>query len=54
MINLINRSKILVFASHAQALVEQFCNKAIWLEGGRIRQIGPTKEIGEAYLASVK
>lgn len=53
MIDLIGRSKILIFASHAIALVEQFCDKAIWLDGGEIRQCGPLKEVCQAYLTSV-
>lgn len=54
MTELITRSNILVFASHAQALVQRFCDKAIWLDDGHIRQIGPTAEVGAAYLASVQ
>ena len=50
MIDLIDSSNILVFASHSQSLVEKFCDKAIWLENGRIRAIGPVAEIGREYL----
>jgi ABC-2 type transport system ATP-binding protein len=53
MANLIARSSILVFASHAPGLVEQFCEKAIWLDSGQIRQVGPIKEVYQAYLTSV-
>jgi ABC-2 type transport system ATP-binding protein len=52
MIDLITRSSILVFASHAENLVEQFCDKAIWLDNGEIRQFGPAREIYQAYLGS--
>jgi ABC-type polysaccharide/polyol phosphate transport system ATPase subunit len=51
--SLIDRSSILVFASHAPGLAERFCDRGIWLDGGEIRQSGPIKEVSEAYLASV-
>lgn len=54
MTKLIRRSNILVFASHSQVLVENFCDKAIWLEDGCIQEIGPVAEVGAAYLGSVQ
>ena len=54
MTKLISRSNILVFASHSQVLVENFCDKAIWLEDGCIQEIGPVAEVGAAYLGSVQ
>lgn len=53
MVDLIARSSILVFASHAPGIVEKFCDNAIWLENGEIRQNGSIKEVQEAYLSSV-
>jgi ABC-2 type transport system ATP-binding protein len=53
MTDLIERSSILVFASHAFALVERFCDRAIWLDGGEIRRDGPIKEVYEAYVSSI-
>lgn len=52
MSQLIQRTQILVVASHNTTLLSELCNKAIWLEGGRIRQIGPAAEIMTAYQAS--
>jgi ABC-2 type transport system ATP-binding protein/lipopolysaccharide transport system ATP-binding protein len=49
---LIQRAQILVVASHNTTLLSELCNKAIWLEGGRIREIGPAAEIMTAYQAS--
>jgi ABC-type polysaccharide/polyol phosphate transport system ATPase subunit len=51
--SLIDRSSILVFASHSPSLAERFCERGIWLDGGEIRQSGPIKEVTHAYLASV-
>jgi ABC-2 type transport system ATP-binding protein len=53
MLKLIDRSSILVFASHAPKLAEQLCNRAVWLDSGEIRQDGPVKEVHAAYLSSV-
>lgn len=32
----LEKSKILILASHARGLVEDICNRAIWLEGGKL------------------
>lgn len=54
MIDLISRSRILVFASHGTELVERFCTKALWVEGGLIKEFGEVKSVCAAYLASVQ
>jgi ABC-type polysaccharide/polyol phosphate transport system ATPase subunit len=46
---LANRAKVLVVASHNSQILTTLCNKALWLEGGRIRMQGPTAEVLEAY-----
>jgi ABC-type polysaccharide/polyol phosphate transport system ATPase subunit len=51
--SLIDRSSILVFASHAPGRAERFCDRGIWLDGGEIRHNGPIKEAFRAYLESV-
>jgi lipopolysaccharide transport system ATP-binding protein len=40
----------LLFVSHDLAAVQNLCQKAIWLEQGRIRQAGPARDVSEAYL----
>jgi ABC-2 type transport system ATP-binding protein len=54
MTELIDRSNILVFASHAQGTLERFCNRAVWLHSGSIREDGPIQNVHAAYLASVE
>ncbi|MGH6882988.1 ABC transporter ATP-binding protein [Hypericibacter sp.] len=49
---LIQRTKILVVASHNTQLLAELCNKAIWLEGGRVREMGPAPAIMAAYQQS--
>ncbi|HEY8277826.1 MAG TPA: ATP-binding cassette domain-containing protein [Methyloceanibacter sp.] len=51
--SLIDRSSILVFASHTPGVAERFCDQGIWLDGGEIRQGGSIQAVSEAYLASI-
>ncbi len=45
----IGRSRIVVFASHSNTLVEKMCNKAALMQGGRMLAIGGVKDILESY-----
>jgi ABC-type polysaccharide/polyol phosphate transport system ATPase subunit len=45
----IGRSRIVVFASHSNALVEKLCNKAALMQGGRMLAIGGVKDILARY-----
>jgi ABC-type polysaccharide/polyol phosphate transport system ATPase subunit len=47
--SLVDRSQILVFASHSEELVRAMCNKAVLLAAGRIVQSGTIDEIFQAY-----
>jgi lipopolysaccharide transport system ATP-binding protein len=47
--NLVDESEILVVASHTRELLEETCNKIVWLEHGLIRKVGPTQEILPEY-----
>ena len=40
----------LLFVSHDMAAVQNLCDRAVWLDGGRIQQIGPAKDVAESYL----
>lgn len=44
-----NRSKILVLASHSESVVRKFCNKILLLEHGQMLGIGTLDEIFELY-----
>ncbi|HUC62271.1 MAG TPA: ATP-binding cassette domain-containing protein [Alphaproteobacteria bacterium] len=46
---LIERSSILVVASHSEGIISQMCSKVIVLEKGRILGIGPIREMIELY-----
>ena len=42
--------KTIVIVSHSIASIEKFCDRAIWLHEGEIREDGPCKEVIEKYL----
>jgi len=39
----------LIFTSHDLGLIERFCEKAVWIEGGKIMAQGPTEEVISMY-----
>lgn len=45
MSNLIQQAEILVLSTHDKSLIRQFCNKALWLEKGGVKAIGPIDEV---------
>jgi hypothetical protein len=49
----IGRSRIMVIASHSDAMITSICNKAAWLNEGRLMKIGPVEEIFDKYHESV-
>lgn len=46
---LIDRSSIMVLASHSDELIRQMCNRAILIDGGRIVADGATEDVLEVY-----
>jgi ABC-type polysaccharide/polyol phosphate transport system ATPase subunit len=47
--SLVRLTRILVVASHADAIIRQLCNKVIWLRNGELVAYGDVGEILEAY-----
>ncbi|WP_448207520.1 ABC transporter ATP-binding protein [Azospirillum sp. sgz302134] len=45
----VDRSSIMVVASHVETVLKRLCNKALWLDRGTVRLIGPVDEVLEAY-----
>ncbi len=45
-----NQGRTVLFVSHSMGAVRGLCNRAIWLEGGRVRTEGPAREIVDQYL----
>jgi lipopolysaccharide transport system ATP-binding protein len=44
----------LFFVSHDISAVLSLCDRAVWLDSGRVRSIGPAKEVCHAYEASLQ
>lgn len=43
--------KTVLFVSHDPALVQRFCDRALWLEGGESAMLGQSREVVAAYQA---
>jgi ABC-2 type transport system ATP-binding protein/lipopolysaccharide transport system ATP-binding protein len=44
------QASILVLASHSAEICRQWCNKAVWMERGRIKAVGTVDDIQTAYM----
>ena len=51
MLNLQNRAKIVVLASHSDEVIRKMCNKVLWMDRGRIRAFGAVDLITAQYVA---
>ena len=49
LVDLVNRSGMLVFASHADDLLLELCTTAIWMDEGRMKMRGGLREVLTAY-----
>jgi teichoic acid transport system ATP-binding protein len=43
--------KTVLFVSHDPQLIQRFCNRALWLESGRVAMMGNAREVVTAYQA---
>lgn len=51
--DLLDRSGTIVFVSHSLNNVKEFCDRAVWLESGKVVAEGPSDEVVEAYRQAV-
>jgi lipopolysaccharide transport system ATP-binding protein len=51
LLEMIDRSRLLVLVSHDLGAIREICNRAIWLDAGRIRMDGNPDEVVAAYTA---
>jgi len=49
MTDLVHATKILVLASHSRELIVKTCNRALWLEHGKVRMDGSAEDVCQAY-----
>jgi ABC-type polysaccharide/polyol phosphate transport system ATPase subunit len=43
------KARLIVLVSHDLSAVSQLCEQVVWLEQGRVRQVGPASEVVTAY-----
>lgn len=43
----------LLFVSHDTGSVNNICDRAVWIDAGAVREIGPAKDVSYSYLASL-
>lgn len=46
------QGRTVVFVSHDLDTLSRLCSRALWLEDGRVRDAGPTREVVRGYLAA--
>jgi ABC-2 type transport system ATP-binding protein len=46
---LVDRSGLLVFASHSDEFLRELCDTAIWMEHGQVKMQGEIEEVLRAY-----
>jgi ABC-type polysaccharide/polyol phosphate transport system ATPase subunit len=51
---MMERARIVVFATHALELLPKICERTIWLDHGRIVLDGQTADVVTAYLDDVE
>ena len=51
--DLVSDGRTLLFVSHSHGTVRNLCERAIWLDGGKLRLDGPVDEVVAAYLGSL-
>ncbi|KVL35325.1 ABC transporter ATP-binding protein [Burkholderia territorii] len=44
-----SRAEIVVLAMHSNSEIRKVCNKALWMERGRVQAFGPVEEVVSAY-----
>lgn len=49
---LINEGTTVLFVSHSAKQIEELCHRAVWLDKGKVRMLGDTKEVMAAYRKS--
>lgn len=49
MMSMIKGGTTVLFVSHSLGQIEDLCDRAVWLEKGEMKMIGPAKEVCEQY-----
>ena len=52
MLELMGGGTTVLFVSHSLEQIREMCGRVVWLDHGKVREIGPTKAVCDAYEAS--
>lgn len=47
--NFVGRARVVLLASHSDALISSFCSRVLWLESGEVRYFGEVEKWREMY-----
>ena len=47
-----SHGRTILFVSHNLAAIQSLCQRTVWIDGGQVAGVGPTRDIVENYLAS--
>jgi ABC-type polysaccharide/polyol phosphate transport system ATPase subunit len=50
--HLLSRAGTIIYVSHVLDSIEEFCERALWMEDGTVKLLGPSSEVVEAYRAA--
>ena len=51
--DMISKAQLIVMVSHDLDSLVKLCDKVLWMDHGRVRRVGPTQEVIDAYRDSV-
>ncbi len=52
--SLLDRAGTIIFVSHSLGSVSEFCDRAMWMDRGAVREIGHSAAVIESYKAGIK
>ncbi len=52
--SIISSDRTVVFVSHVVPVVEELCDRVLWIDKGEMKMLGDTREVLRAYRASVQ
>lgn len=51
---MMNKARLIVMVSHDLGALMEFCDRGLWLDHGRVRMLGPVRDVIHAYATSVQ
>lgn len=50
--DVVNEGRTILFVSHNLSIIQQLCDKSIWLDKGQVREVNKTNDVIEKYILS--